>query len=454
MNKYALVACFLFVGCIACSDGSSPSCPLPVTGNWIQGSYYDSGYTARRCAANTTACAVSFNDFFAGGLVCTKVAAVLPSSTVTVLAILSFFAAALSLCAPWAPSCLCGRASPAIMSFVGVVTHLLFFSLTVQVLASCECRGDVRVSHCPRLIALHFISATTSLDVSWSLESMEAALLAFTSITTKSNRLLFIARFSVPFVAEDVAAGIATGPIGIVVVCLAIIVMLLIAAHRSGRDVGNCTRCTPVRLSCSCCQAASGFGGVNFWYGPPWWWWYWLLLRDPVSRSRESVQASVPTTTVVIVQAPAHVRPAARMQSLHGVREIPEAPLPSAPPPDAPTHRSDDLCEDPSSPDAYPVAPSECYTSTSCPTSVGPDHADSHETQPMLDRGGINTDTIDLPSAGGRNSDAAQPYSNPNQLKQFAGIVCVQLVFACIAVGMIAGSWKRVDCITLASYQD
>jgi hypothetical protein len=192
----SLVFLFYLSKTLACSDGSDPSCPLSISGTppWASSTYYDSLLTVGACASNASHCASIFKGFFAGGLPCTAVPTVVPPPSFVATATFAFIFGVLSLLAPCAPTCICGKRTPLFAIILGVTLHVILFAAATQSLTS-------------------LVSEVDATSVTWSKADMAVVLAEFTSIHTPSNELLLKTSFSAPFTLVDIVGGIATGPV-------------------------------------------------------------------------------------------------------------------------------------------------------------------------------------------------------------------------------------------------
>lgn len=266
-DSFLLVSCSLLVALSsACSDGSSPSCPRvfnssSVPSSWEEGKFYDPSVSVSVCSRNLTACASTFRGLYAGGVTCEALKAP-PSGRLIAIAIVAFLIGSCSLCTPCAtPTCICGRASPAVACSGAFVLHLALFStaaatLTATIAAVGRRRGD------------------------WGVAEMASALRDAVAGGAPAAHVLLKAGAIRPFEGIDVVAGIATGPVGLIVLAVTAALAALLAfasvcsggssSGGSGRCKGDleCLSCSggggAALPSCSCvgalCQVSWGWG--------------------------------------------------------------------------------------------------------------------------------------------------------------------------------------------------
>lgn len=422
-------------------------------------------------SARAASCASTFKGYFASGLTCTAVPVVAPSASFVTVAVFSFLVGSLALCMPCAPTCLCGRATPVIMSIATGMVHIILFALAVQAMVAATLSTD-------------------STSVSWSSAEMASALASFVSINTPSNSLLLKTSFNAPLTLVDVVAGVATGPIGVIVVCVVLVVLLLIAGSKNGGGGGsssncNCASCSPnVSCVCNCCDCATGTtrgGGVHFWYGPPWWWWWWQPHYYSSGRYYSRGEAAAPAPTVIVVSSPLLLQGPPPQVSQPLVPQQQGQSLGPAPAPTAPPCLLDDdpsllkgtgalegkyptmagqggASEDPVAP-AYdgipPVGASKKSTlpgyqeqfASGQPAAAGQAVVTWGE-PPLSGAGGV----VSRPAQHtDEQQPVAEPYDNPHKWRQCGALTCVQLILACVVIGITVSSWKTFDCIVLAT---
>lgn len=338
------------------------------------------------------------------------------------------------------------------MSIATGVVHVILFALAVQAMVAATLSTD-----------------TTS--VSWTSENMAGALASFVSINTPSSPLLLKTSFSAPFTLVDVVAGVATGPIGVIIVCIALAILLLIAGSKnSSGGSSNCKcddiSCPSLACNCNCCECATStsHGGGSFWYGPPWWWWWW---SQPTYYSHGSAYYSrrggaAPAPTVIVVGSPLLQQGLPQQQG----QLLGPTPAPSAPPRAEYNPSLAKVTQDDSkglttvgAGEEDPVAPASAAFDA-IPSMPAKSLDDSYQRQPAP----VSTWGESPPSFSSAGSSAAVPqpellgghppyeaYDNPHKWKQCGALTCVQLILACVVIGLTVSSWKTFDCIVLAS---
>ena len=371
---------------------------------------------------------------------CAAVPNVAPSDSFITIAVFAFLVGSLSLCMPCAPTCLCGRATPIVMSIAVAATHITLFALAVQAMLKATAAVD-----------------TTS--VSWSASDMANALAAFASINAPSAHLLFKASFSAPLAMIDVVAGIATGPIGAIVVCIAVAILLLVAASKNGGgDSCKCsdTQCGGCACNCCNCVGSSGYsGGSSFWYGPPWWWYWFPQYSYYSGNAYYRDRSRPPPPTVIVVQSPLQDPP---RQQVLPVGVIASAPPACMPAPEVPSDKL--IC-----------AKRETSFIESATTALNEDplpcETDAAE-RPTSAKAGASAlvqESYQIPEhgqaaveewQGGTRSvlhaspPPAEMYDNPHKWSQCGALTCVQLILACVVIGLTVSSWKTFNCIVLS----
>ena len=141
MRKLLLLCSFGCVVAQPCSEGSSPSCPLPAgAAPWQNNAYYNSFISASACKSNSSSCAAMFYGFYAKGLTCSTVPELVPSSGFITAACFAFIAGVLSMALPFAPCSCVGRHTPYLTAFGSLALHVTLFSLSIDYLLS-ETRG-------------------------------------------------------------------------------------------------------------------------------------------------------------------------------------------------------------------------------------------------------------------------------------------------------------------------
>ena len=326
------------LGASACSDGSQPSCAIAFNttpASWSQGVYYDPGISVEACTVNATTCASAFRGFYAGGLTCDEVGNVTPQSNFVAIAVVAFIVGACSLCTPClTPTCCCGKPSPTIVCVGAFALHLGLFCVAAMTLTSSVAAVNARAG-------------------GWSSATMGVALAATVSGSPSSAHVLFKPQSMRPFLAIDALAGVATGPVGLILV---IIVLLVLGSGGKGGGKGpsmdcsldccggNCASscgslCQCVANSCSnticgihCHVPDCSFcSSPSFWWGPAWWWWgpspvsYRPSPRTRSCRCCNSVSqtcAQAPPADAVVVFAPGSASYASSGTAVDAAHEI------------------------------------------------------------------------------------------------------------------------------------
>ncbi len=247
----------------SCTPGGQ-SCPLDIKSAppWKSSSYYNTDMTVAACSGNMSFCVNQFESWYASGLICSALPMAIPSGAFVGVATVSFIAAVLAMCAPWSPTFLCGKITPHAMV---AAMNTLFVALLVRAAILMRAEQEAAV-----------------LTVEWGATQMASALHAFCQSSAQNAHILLMTSVSVPYMWLDITGGMATGPIGLVIV--SIVVAIMVCRSKSGSNSSNSSSSN----SSCCCGGGStavtpyhGGGGSSFYfnymmwsywlYGPPYW---------------------------------------------------------------------------------------------------------------------------------------------------------------------------------------